>query len=63
MPSIGIWFTTIPFAGDPSGSNTLLLDLSGTWTTGLKWTNNRNRACMVQINDETVAHIGDKQYN
>jgi len=58
MPGVGIWFTTIwGDSGDP-GNYSLLLDESGTWSTGLEWTNSRNRACMVQIDDETVAHIG-----
>jgi hypothetical protein len=58
MPGVGIWFTTIFGDSGEFGNYSLLLDESGTWSTGLKWTNSRNRACMLQIDDETVAHIG-----
>jgi hypothetical protein len=57
IPGVGIWFITI--AGNPTGSNTLLLDeKTGDWTSAFQWTIHRSRGCAVQINNNTVANIG-----
>ena len=57
----GIWFFTTrgqestPPASNLDGSRSLFLDeKTSVWTQELIWTNNRNRACSVQINDNVI---------
>jgi hypothetical protein len=56
IPGVGIWFTSI--WDKPTGNFSLVLHENGTWSTGLYWPQSRNRACTLQINNETIAHIG-----
>jgi len=55
-----IYFSTI-FETTNTGNYSMVLWENGTWEQddgGLAWTNSRNRACLLAINDTTLAHIG-----
>jgi len=56
IPGVGIWFTSKFDSG--TGNYSLVLHENGTWSTGLYWPISRTRACILQIDDERIAHIG-----